>query len=160
MSVFAIQTSSVLEKAVSRECGLSWETFDYSWQSHLEMSFKWNSTTLLDLSVVKATNHYRRPTHINVNLLPKKNHFSGFGGDVAKSVNRRTVGLASGYFRSAGSEVIKLFRAQLTWAWFVLLINLILLTIANSFLLNIAEHENLAPDNYENANYCLHLHIY
>ena len=36
---------------------------------------------------------------------------------------------------------------------FVLLINLRLLTIANSFLLNIAEHEMFSADKYENANY-------
>ena len=35
---------------------------------------------------------------------------------------------------------------------FVLLINLKLLTIANSFLLNIAEHENFSANKYENAN--------
>ena len=39
---------------------------------------------------------------------------------------------------------------------FVQLINLKLLTIANSFLLNIAEHENKSADKYENANYCWH----
>ena len=36
---------------------------------------------------------------------------------------------------------------------FALLINLRLLTIANSFLLNIAEHENFSCNKYENANY-------
>ena len=35
---------------------------------------------------------------------------------------------------------------------FVLLINFKLLTIANSFLLNIAEHENFSANKYENAN--------
>ena len=34
---------------------------------------------------------------------------------------------------------------------FVLLINLQLLTIANCFLLNIAEHENFPANKYENA---------
>ena len=34
---------------------------------------------------------------------------------------------------------------------FALLINLKLLTIANSFLLNIAEHENFSANKYENA---------
>ena len=34
------------------------------------------------------------------------------------------------------------------------------LTIANSFLLNIAEHENFSANKYENANYCWHFHIY
>ena len=34
-------------------------------------------------------------------------------------------------------------------------INLKLLTIANSFLLNIAEHENFSANKYENADYCL-----
>ena len=42
---------------------------------------------------------------------------------------------------------------------FVLLINLKLQTIANSFLLNIAEHENFSANEYENANYCWHFHI-
>ena len=39
-------------------------------------------------------------------------------------------------------------------------INLRLLTIANSFLQNIAEHENFSANEYENANYCWHFHIY
>ena len=36
---------------------------------------------------------------------------------------------------------------------FVLLINLKLLTIANSFMLNIAEHKKISANKYENANY-------
>ena len=57
-----------------------------------------------------------------------------------------------------GPEVIKPFScsAQLSMK-FVLLISLKLLTIANSFLLNIAEHENYSATKYENANY---FHIY
>ena len=43
---------------------------------------------------------------------------------------------------------------------FVQLINLKLLTIANAFLLNIAEHEIFSDNKYENANYCWHFHIY
>ena len=43
---------------------------------------------------------------------------------------------------------------------FVLLINIKLLYIAISFLLNIAEHENLYANKYENANFCWHFHIY
>ena len=35
-----------------------------------------------------------------------------------------------------------------------------ILTIANSFLLDIAEHENVPGNKYENANYCWHFHIY
>ena len=42
---------------------------------------------------------------------------------------------------------------------FVLVMNLKLLTIANSFLLNIAEHENFSANKYENANYSWHFHI-
>ena len=38
---------------------------------------------------------------------------------------------------------------------FVLLINLKLLLIANSFLLNITEHENFSANKYENANLML-----
>ena len=42
----------------------------------------------------------------------------------------------------------------------VLLINLKLLTMANSFLLNIAEHEIYSANKYENANKSWHFHIY
>ena len=62
---------------------------------------------------------------------------------------------------ASGPEAIKLFlcSTQLSIK-FVLLINLKLLTIANSFLLNIAKHENFSANKYENANYCWHFHIY
>ena len=43
---------------------------------------------------------------------------------------------------------------------FVLLMNLKLLSIAKSFLLNIADHENFSANKYENANYRWHFHIY
>ena len=43
---------------------------------------------------------------------------------------------------------------------FVLLINLKLLTIANSFLLDIAKLENFSSNKYENAKYCWYFHIY
>ena len=60
-----------------------------------------------------------------------------------------------------GPEVIKLFSCSTEVSMkFVLLINLKLLTIANFFLLNIAEHENFSANKYENANYCWHFHIY
>ena len=42
----------------------------------------------------------------------------------------------------------------------VLLINIELLKIANSFLLNIAEHENFSANKCENTNFCWHFHIY
>ena len=56
-----------------------------------------------------------------------------------------------------GLEVIKLFSCstQLNMK-FVLLINLKLLIIAKSFLLNIAEHEHFFANKYENW----HFHIY
>ena len=63
---------------------------------------------------------------------------------------------------SSGSEVIKLFSCstQLSMKFFML-INLDLLMIANSFLLNIAEHEIFSANKYENANYCfIFFHIY
>ena len=60
-----------------------------------------------------------------------------------------------------GPEVIKLFSCSTQLSMkFLLLINLKLLTIANSFLLNIAEHEIFSANKYENANYCWHFHIY
>ena len=59
-----------------------------------------------------------------------------------------------------GPEVIKLFSCSTQLSMkFVLFINLKLLTVANSFLLNIAEHENFSANKYENANYCWHFHI-
>ena len=61
----------------------------------------------------------------------------------------------------AGPEVIKPFSCSTQLSMkFVLLINLNLLIIANSFLLNIAEHENFSANKYENVNYCWHFHIY
>ena len=42
----------------------------------------------------------------------------------------------------------------------VLIINLNLLIIANSFLLNIAELDNFSANKYENANKSWHFHIY
>ena len=41
-----------------------------------------------------------------------------------------------------------------------MLINLKLLTIANSFLLNTAENEIFSVNKYENANNSWHFHIY
>ena len=63
--------------------------------------------------------------------------------------------------KETGPEIIKCFpcSTQLSLK-LVLLINLKLQTIANSFLLNIAEHEHFSADKYENANYCWHFHIY
>ena len=58
-------------------------------------------------------------------------------------------------------QVIKLFSCSALLSMeFVLLVNLKLLTISNSFLLNIAEHENVSANKYENANYCWHSNIY
>ena len=60
----------------------------------------------------------------------------------------------------SGPEVIKHFSCSTQLSMkFVLLINLKLLPIANSFLLNIAEHGNFYANRYENANYCWHFHI-
>ena len=57
----------------------------------------------------------------------------------------------------SGPNVIKLFTCLTQFSInFVLLINLKLLTIAKSFLLNLAEHENFSANKYENANYCWH----
>ena len=43
---------------------------------------------------------------------------------------------------------------------FVILVNFKLITIANSFLLNIAEHDIFSASKYENANFGWHFHIY
>ena len=76
--------------------------------------------------------------------------------DIAPSRFRSACG-----FMQSGPEVIKLFSCSTELSMkFVMLINLRLLTIANSFLLNIAEHENFSANKYENANYCWHFHIY
>ena len=61
----------------------------------------------------------------------------------------------------SGLEVIKLFTFSTPLSMkFVLLIHLKLLTIADSFLLYIAEHENFSANKYENANFFWHFHIY
>ena len=61
----------------------------------------------------------------------------------------------------SGPKVIQLFSCSTQLSMkFVLLINLKLQTIANSFLLNIAEDENFSANKYENANYCWHYLIY
>ena len=58
-------------------------------------------------------------------------------------------------------DYIKLFSCsnQLSMN-FVLLMNLKLLTVANSFLPNIAKHESFSANKYGNANYCWHFHIH
>ena len=64
---------------------------------------------------------------------------------------------------SPGPEVMKLFSfsTQLSMKYIlVLLINLKLLTNANSFLLNIALQVIFSADKYENANFCWHFYIY
>ena len=43
---------------------------------------------------------------------------------------------------------------------FVQLINPKLLTAANSFLVNIAVHENFSANKFENANFSWHFQIY
>ena len=54
---------------------------------------------------------------------------------------------------SSGPEVIKPFSCSTQLSMkFVLLINLKLLSIPNTFLLNMAEHENFSANKYENAN--------
>ena len=66
-----------------------------------------------------------------------------------------------------GPEVIKHFSCstQLSMKYFllmkyVLLISLKLQTIANCFLLNIAEEETFSADRYKNANCGWRSHIY
>ena len=62
---------------------------------------------------------------------------------------------------TSGPEVIKHFSCSTQLSLnFVLQINLKLLTIAISFLENIAEHENFSANKYENANHCWHFYIY
>ena len=65
------------------------------------------------------------------------------------------------YFYQSGPEVIKHFSCSTQLSMkFVLLIILKLLIVANSFLLNIAEHENSSANKYENANSSWHFHIH
>ena len=57
--------------------------------------------------------------------------------------------------RCSSPKVIKLFSCSTQLSGkLVLLINLKLLKIPNSFFLNIADHENFSANKYENANYC------
>ena len=56
-----------------------------------------------------------------------------------------------------GFKVITLFSCSTQLSIkFVLVINLKLITTANSFLLNVAEHENFSTNMYENSNYVEH----
>ena len=60
-----------------------------------------------------------------------------------------------------GPKALKLFSCSTQQSMkFFMLISHKLLTIANSFLLNLAEHENFSANKYENANFCWHFHIY
>ena len=59
-----------------------------------------------------------------------------------------------------GPEGIKLFSCSTQLSVkFLMLINLKLLTMPNSFLLNITKHEHFPANKYENAKYW-HFHIY
>ena len=60
-----------------------------------------------------------------------------------------------------GPKIVKLFSCSTQLSMkFSLLINHKLLTIVDSFLINIAEHENFSANKYENANYYWHFLIY
>ena len=65
------------------------------------------------------------------------------------------------YGKEFSPQIIKLFSCSTQLSMkFVLLISLKLLTIANYFLLNLAEHKSFSANKYENANYCWQFHIY
>ena len=65
------------------------------------------------------------------------------------------------YQTGSWKRIIKLFSCSTKLSMkFVLQINLKLLTSANYFLVNTAEHENFPANKYENANYCWHFYIY
>ena len=69
--------------------------------------------------------------------------------------------LMGGRVVKPGPKVIKLFSCSTHLSMkFGMLINLKLLTIANSFYLYIAEHEIFSANKYENANNSWHFHIY
>ena len=87
-------------------------------------------------------------------------HNTGFCGEIRKLFCGYP-SLIWRYEMKSGPKVIKLFScsAQLSMKFF-LLINLKLPTVANSFKLYIAEHENFSSNKYENANYCWHFHIH
>ena len=71
-----------------------------------------------------------------------------------KCKGHATIGILICFLPSSGPKVIKLFSCSTQLSMkFVLLINIKLLTIAISFSLNLAEHENFSANKYENANY-------
>ena len=58
-------------------------------------------------------------------------------------------------YTGSGPKVIKRFSCSTQVSMKkILLINLKLLINANSYLLDIAEHEHFSANKYENANYC------
>ena len=82
-----------------------------------------------------------------------------FGAKITNIIlNIFTIITLSGVVDLSLPKIIKLFSCSTQLSMkFVLLINLKLLTIANSFLLNIGEHENFSANKYGN---CWHFHIY
>ena len=71
---------------------------------------------------------------------------------VIRPYTENTTGIALGCNTLAPMVYGSSIPSQLSMK-FVLLINLKLLSIAKSFLLNIAEHENFSANKYENANF-------
>ena len=85
----------------------------------------------------------QKPTDLDLHCLQRQ----GIPGFSRTRVKLFTV------LNTHGPEVIKLFSCSTQLSMkFILLINLKLLMIVNSFLLNIAEHENFSANKYENAN--------
>ena len=86
---------------------------------------------------------------------------------MSRDMRKRLLGKANskdpGQPAQSNPEVIKLFSCstQLSMKFFMLInLKLRVLSMPNSFLLNIAEHENFSAYKYENANLCWHFHIF
>ena len=90
--------------------------------------------------------HIRNITHIrntDADTQSVKQHNGGTKLWKEKKKKKHTSDLIRAWHRNTGPEVKKLFSCSTQLSMkFVLLINLKLLTNANSFLLNVAKHEN------------------
>ena len=113
--------------------------------------------------IIEEVREYRRSSKSHeVSCTTRTIHYMGHTMQKRVYKHMRTSRPRSGFaFMQSGPEVIKLFSCSTQLSMkSVLLINHKLIIIKNSFLLNIAEHENFSANKYENANYCWHFHIY
>ena len=133
---------------------ISRENFMLSWVEH-EKSF-----------ITSESSHCAKPFQsqkiLNMSTVSSEHFFCSWSSHIYTNIGTlQLLTILVLTFELPGPEVIKLFSCstQLSTKFFMLM-NLKLLTMPNSFLLNIAEHENISANKYENANNSWHFLIY